>query len=223
MDSIVFSPDPTPKSYDGLDGAFLGFQAKPRDRNGIPVPTWRAVRGRGPIAWGPHGRIHYEIVGGREESSKIQVTPPGAPFPIDFGPVVDTMSRLAQERTAADLASAATPEERAIVNHIKDQAASWDHLRRLGAQVDHIVASPDGRWLAANSRFLIGGGGGVLIGLESKEFRAKWYSQQLDSVLGFPIWSSDSLRLYFVGVTHKSITRAYTTPIYTIYRLHIRE
>jgi hypothetical protein len=226
MASLSFERDPARKDLEALQGYFLGFRGEIRNRSGTLVSSWRAwsPRDRLTITWGPSGSVLYEVVGWPEQGNRIRVTPPGVTRLIDFGPLVETQERIFRQESEARLNADPTSERRRIEEYVREKRASFveDQLKRT--QVKELVVSPNGRWLAANASLQGGAvGDGVLIALDEDPFRARLYSPHLDGVLGKPIWSADSQRLYFLGRTHEDIGPAEQKNVETVYRLHLRE
>jgi hypothetical protein len=215
--------EPVPKDLEALEGFFLGFRGDLRNRNGIPVSSWSAFQDRFLIAWGPDRRVLYEVVGWPEKANRIRVTPPGETRHIDFEPMVEAQLRIFRQEGEAALKADPTPERRRIEEYVSEKRASLADAQLKWTRVKEPAVSPNGRWLAANASFGAGSvGDGVLIVLAEDPFRARLYSPRLDGVLGRPIWSADSKRLYFLGRTHEDIGPMQQKNVDIVYRLHLR-
>jgi hypothetical protein len=167
--------------------------------------------------------VLYEVVGWPEDGNRIRITPPGETRLIDFRPLVETQERLFREESKARIEADPTPERRRIEAYVSERRESLAELQLTRTQVEELAISPDGRWLAARAGLQPGVGDGVLIALDEDPFRAQVYSQHLVGVLGRPIWSADSRRLYFLGRTHEDVSPTEHRNVETVYRLHLRE
>lgn len=228
MRELELQRDAAPKNLEAFGGFFLSLPSEFRTRHGIAASSWSTPGlDRFAIAWGPGGRVLYEIVEWRKNQNQIRVTPPGATRLVDFALLVQARGKLSVEEVEAAFEGTPTPQQREFANGVSELAGALDDLALTTTKLQDPVISPNGRWIAANTCFPngfgCGRGEGVLIDLEEDVFRARPYSAPSESVWGAPMWSGDSKRLYFYGRTSEKVSPTRTRSIYTVYRHHLRD
>ncbi len=216
MERLEFRSDAHPIDLESLEGVALGFEAGPYTRGGSRADSWEDADGVGLVTRDLIHGVLYEVAGEPGARSALRVSPPGSTKEIDFTEYMEAKRHRLRE-VFEEASASATPKEIPVLEGALEMGVSILMRSRDRMEISGIAVSPDGKWLAATTQWA----DGILIATADDPLAAHSYSLGVVHVLGIPIWSADSKRLYFYAMSSIPTEAGREETTSTVYILHL--